>query len=402
MSIIRNVSLWSLSFGHFTVDMYAGMLPLVLVYLTDVLNLSYAQVGLVVTLYTFCASFAQPLFGYFTDKFGGKFFASGGLFWIALFTMFIGFVPDYATLLILAPLAGLGSASFHPQGAAGANQVGGERKTSAMSVFLVGGNAGFAVGPLAAGLVLNAVGVHGTALLGAVGVIFAPWLYVVFDRVGRRAPRPVEAAPARATVRRVALSAFAALVLVMTLRSWIHSSLPTYIPQYYRSLGLPPTFSSQLLFVLLFCLALGGFAGGFLADRFGRRRIVFASLVVLAPLLFLLWHANEQAAFLVAPFAGLAVGAALPITLVMAQELLPRNIGIASGLALGFGFATGGIGVAITGLIADHFGILTALYLLAVLPLVAAVVTLALPPGPRPAGAPRIVAEPAHSLTADP
>ena len=138
-SLLLNKYLWSLTLGHFSIDLYAGAMPVVLAALAGSMHLSFEQVGLVSALYTLCSSVSQPFFGYLSDRFGGRSFASIGLVWMSILQGAIGFVPDYPTLLVLAPLAGFGSAAFHPQGASSANIASGERKTAGMAIFLLGG-----------------------------------------------------------------------------------------------------------------------------------------------------------------------------------------------------------------------------------------------------------------------
>src|SRR5712692_7490400 len=135
-SLILNKYLWSLTLGHLTIDLYSGAMPVVLFYLIVHLHLSLEQVGLVSALYAICTSISQPIFGYLSDRYGGRAFASGGILWMSIFQGLIGFVPDFTTLLLVAPLAGFGSAAFHPQGASSANRASGERKSLGMAIFL--------------------------------------------------------------------------------------------------------------------------------------------------------------------------------------------------------------------------------------------------------------------------
>src|SRR5205823_118252 len=154
-SLITNKYLWSLTLGHFTIDLYSGAMPVVLLYLSISLGLTIEQVGLVAGIYSICSSISQPIFGLLADRYGGRWLATGGLLWMSILQGVLGFLPDYATLLLVAPLAGFGSAAFHPPSASSANRTSGDKKTAGMAIFLLGGNGGFAFGPLIAAWVIG-------------------------------------------------------------------------------------------------------------------------------------------------------------------------------------------------------------------------------------------------------
>ncbi|MCW5853548.1 MAG: MFS transporter, partial [Anaerolineae bacterium] len=170
--------------------------------------------------------------------------------------------------------------------------------------------------------------------------------------------------------RPMARTSAAALIIVIFLRQWVHSAMTTYLPQWIVAQGYSIEVASNLLFALLLPLALGGLLGGSLADRVGRKPVILTSLIGIIPLILLLLNSPLPLQFFIAPVLGIVIGASFPITLVMAQELLPRGIGIMSGLALGFTFIAGSIGVAITGRVADAIGLHTTLTGLAVVALV--------------------------------
>jgi FSR family fosmidomycin resistance protein-like MFS transporter len=393
-SLLGNKYLWSLTLGHFTIDLYSGAMPVVLLYLTTTLHLSLEQVGLVSAVYSICSSISQPLFGYVADRFGGKWLASGGLLWMSVLQGVVGFVPDFTTLMIIAPLAGFGSAAFHPPSASSANRTSGDKKTAGMAIFLLGGNGGFAFGPLIAqlmigGFLLGGIGafdgidLHRTWMISVVGIIITPILFVLS---GRHQPAP---AAKRTTAfsgskfehnRAFTLLAIIALLMVMTLRAWSQSSSSLYIPQFFTQIqGMTIAEVSRLAFVFSGVLALGSLAGGFLADRVGGRTVMASAFIVAAPVSFTLFGTTAINVYLSAALLGFLTGAAWPPTLVMAQELFPKNAGVASGLALGFVFAMGGIGNYITGFLAERIGLLMSMFLVSGLPLLAAVFTLMLP-----------------------
>ncbi|MBI3732416.1 MAG: MFS transporter [Chloroflexi bacterium] len=359
-------------------------MPIVMVYLASTLHLSIGQVGLVSAVYSICSSISQPLFGYWADRWGGRWFASGGLAWMSIFQGLIGFVPDYTTLLIVAPLAGFGSAAFHPQGASGASHASGDRKTAGMAIFLLGGNGGFAFGPLIAAGILGLLGLHGTAVMALFGLAIAP---VLFALQGQTKHSHGGTAPARSGARIERNAAFTrwsiiALVLVMSLRAWVQSAVSFYAPLFFTSVaGFSVSLASQLSFVILLMLAIGSLAGGFAADRIGGRTVMIVSFLISAPVTFVMFSLHDERAFLVAPLLGFMAGAAWPPTIVLAQELFPKNAAVASGLALGFTFAMGGLGTGLTGYLAEpeRLGLANSLLLLSATPILAAVCTLGLP-----------------------
>ncbi len=383
-SLIFNKALWSLTLGHFSIDLYTGAMPIVMVYLTNSLQLSLDQAGLVFGLYSICSSISQPIFGYLSDRFGGRWFASGGLLWMSILQGLVGFVPDYTTLLIVAPLAGFGSAAFHPHAASSANLASGERKTTGMAIFLLGGNGGFAIGPLLAAVILGFLGLHGTAVMALIGLALAPLLFNLYRHSQRPATQPTPPRVGRRVERNPAFSRWAiiALLVVMSLRAWTQSATSNFMPLFFTSLA---TFTvaeaSKLSFLLLASLALGALVGGFMADRVGGRAVMVIAFLIATPATVALFWARDWSAFITAPIVGFAAGAAWPPTLVMAQELFPRNAGVASGLALGFVFAMGGLGTYLTGVLAapDHLGLLNSMLLLAVSPILCAFFTFALP-----------------------
>ena len=366
---LRNKALMAVTLGHFSVDMYSGMLPLILVALTGPLNLSYAQVGLVSTAFTLTSSLTQPGFGWLADRWGGRGLAAGGIIVIAVATGLMRSASSYAMLIALAPLAGLGSAAFHPQGAANAALASGRQKATGVSIFMLGGNSGFAFGPIVARFAFAAVGQAAVLALTSVGFILGFLQIYLAPSVKRIPAADAKAAAAALNEHRpMALGAAFALIMVIFLRQWVHSSLTTYLPQWLTAQGYSVTMTSNLMFAMLLPLAFGGLFGGYMADRIGRKPIIIASLGLMGPLLLLLLNAPGPLMFVLAPVLGMVMGASFPITLVMAQELLPRGIGIMSGLALGFTFIAGGVGVAISGIIADRIGLtamLTGLSLIA-------------------------------------
>jgi len=382
-SLLKNVTLWSLTLGHFSVDMLAGAMPIAVgLYLKDALGLSLAQIGLLLGAYQMTSSLTQPLFGYLSDRYGGRWFAVGGLLWLAMLQGLVGFMPTFESALVIATLAGLGSAAFHPQGASGANIAAGEQKSAGVAMFMLGGNGGFAVGPILAALVMGAMGVRGTAVLGLVGLLIAPFLYFLTGRAQKQGSSKKQASWRIELNPMFTITAVVALILVMSLRAMSQQSFSSFTPQFFVDIaGFSKTQASLLSSLMLFVLAFGTLTGGMLADRIGGVKVMAGSMLVSAPLMAAMFLLGDWRAFWVAPFLGFASGAAWPPMLVMAQSLFPKNAGVGSGVALGFVFAMGGIGLQITGWLAEphRLGLTTSMLWLSIVPLVTAVLVLLLP-----------------------
>ncbi len=360
-------------------DLYSGAIPVLMVYVSAKLGLSISEAAFVASFYTIFSSLSQPLFGYFGDRYGGRLFVSGGVFLISVFQGLMAFAPSYGTLLLCAAIAGLGSAAFHPQGASGATKNAGNKKTMSMAIFMLGGNSGFAFGPLVSGFVLANFGFAGMPFVSLLGIVIAPLLYFVIDR-----NQPAKTQSKGSIARNMAFTGFGilALMLVMTARAWVQSAITFFTPTYVKSLpGFDVTVGSQMSFINLIALALGSLMGGYAADRFGGRKVLLTSFIATTPLIYAYWSVQDWRMFLIAPVLGFLTGMAWPPLIVLAQELFPKGAGLASGLTLGFAFATGGIGQTITGFLAEpeRLGLFTALIMTSALPLVAALFSLALP-----------------------
>lgn len=373
MNLLTNKLLWSVAFGHFALDVFANLTPMMLPLLIVSLDLDYTRVSLIAVMFHLTSSLAQPFFGYLADKYGGRLLAPLGIAWTSLCIGLIGFAPDYYSLLAVLFLGGLGSAAFHPQGAMNAAIIGGKHKGSAVSIFMLGGNVGFALGPVIGGMLFLTYGLKSTALLTLPGFLMAVLVYRAGAAVETHRRAIVSQPSAPMERPSIPIVAVVSLVLLIMLRSWTSSGLNNFTPLWYSSQGYSMEVASHVLLIILLGLAVGGLLGGFLSDRAGRRRVVILSLLLLSPVVYLFLQVPPPLSLALAVPLGLLVGASTSVTIVMAQDLLPQNVGMASGLTLGLAFVTSSIGVAVTGNVADNFGLSNALGVLAFLPLAGAV-----------------------------
>lgn len=360
VATLRNGGLVALLVGHFTVDSYVGVLPVLYPVLIARFHLDLATVGLLTLAYSGMASVSQPLFGLVADRWGTR-FVGGALLWSAAWFAAIGFMPNFPLLIVAAAIAGLGSGFFHPLGAISVRALlPRENANMAMSVYVSGGTVGVSIGPLLGVLVFSLLLSHGTILLMLPGLACAAFL--LWYMRGKGVP-----ARARDAVRRpaapLALVPLLATIGVMMSRSWSTLVIQAFIPTWYHELGYQSWFYGPLATTVVLSSALGTVGCGSLADRFGRKAVILVTLVLSVPVVWLFVAFPGPQAFVTAALLGLLAASTAPLTLMIAQELLAARAGFASGLILGIGFMTGAVGVPVTGVIADSIGLQTALLL---------------------------------------
>jgi len=350
---LRNGKLLTLMLGHLTVDSYVGVIPVLYPVLIGRFQLSLATVGLVSLAYGGMAAISQPLFGVIADRFGTR-LTGLALAWTAITFALIGFVPTFPLLLALACLSGLGSGAFHPFGALDVRALlPAWRRSFGMSVYVTAGTVGVAIGPLVGIVLFGALGIHGTGLLLIPGL--AAGLYLLWRM--RAAPLRTGPAALSAAGQAVPVFALAIVIGVMMSRSWTVGVFQAFTPTWYAQLGYGPGFYGPLVTTLVLASAVGTVGCGSLADRYGRRTVILATLVLSAPAILLYTLFPGPWAFLTAILIGVLAASTAPLMLLMAQQLMASRAGLASGLVMGLGFVTGAIGVPINGAIADAIGL---------------------------------------------
>ncbi len=359
---LRNRGLVTLMLGHFTVDSYVGVLPVLYPLLIHRFQLNLETIGIVTLAYTGMASVSQPLFGILADRYGTR-LTGLALAWTAATFATIGFAPTFPLLVGMAALSGLGSGAFHPFGALTVRGLLPARgANTAMSVYVTGGTVGVAAGPLIGILLVALFGLHGTLLTILPGTVIAAYLLVAMRP--RRASMGKSAAPSQTDWRRsLALVPLATTVGVMASRNCTVFTLQSFTPTWYHELGYQPWFYGPLVTTLVLSSALGTVGCGALADRFGRKAVIIASLVASIPAVLLFVLVPGPLGFVWAVLVGFLAASTAPLTLMIAQELMVGRAGLASGLVLGLAFVTGAIGVPVTGAIADRVGLQAALAL---------------------------------------
>ena len=354
-AIIGNRPLLTLASGHFTVDMYSGLLPVLYPILTNQFALDLKTVGLVALAYTGSSSISQPFFGWLADRYGTR-FTGIALAWSAVLYATIGFAPTFPILLLLAALAGLGSGAFHPFGAITANAViSDEHKNKAMSVYVMGGTLGVSIGPLVGALLFTLLGMRGTAIMVLPGVSIAIWLLLAMRSVsidGTRSKTYIAPSVRHA----LPLSLITIIVAVMMLRMFPMLGLQNFIPLWYDNMGYGASFYGPLATVVVLSSAFGAIGAGTMADKYGRRNVILGSILLSIPAVWAFAEVPGHWAFVSGAAIGFLSGSTSPLLLVMGQQLMVGRAGVASGLLLGLGFVAGAIGAPVFGLIGDAFG----------------------------------------------
>ncbi len=358
--------LLAIGFCHFCNDMLQSLLPAIYPNLKALLGLSFGQIGLVTLAYQLTASIFQPLVGLVSDK---KPFPMalpiGTLFTLAGLVVISG-AHAYLLLLIGACLLGTGSAIFHPEASRVVRMASGGKHGFAQSLFQVGGNAGSAIGPLAAALVVVRFGPPSLAYFALLALVAAVVLWYVAGWYKQFGLSRLKSAARRAgelVLPRGVANTGIALLLVLVFSKYVYLvSLSNYLTFYLiERFGISVEDAQLHLFAYLAATAFGVFAGGPLGDRFGRKIVIWFSILGVLPFALLLPYANLFWTLPLTIVIGFILASAFPAIVVYAQELVPDNVGMISGLFFGFAFGVAGLGAALLGFLADRTGI-TAVY----------------------------------------
>jgi FSR family fosmidomycin resistance protein-like MFS transporter len=365
--------------GHVFVDTSQGTLPIVLTRLKDVFELNYFQIGMMMMVLNLTSSVIQPVFGLISDKFRTGWFVPAGILWTAVAMGLVGWAPNYLTALLLVGCAGIGTAAFHPRAMMAVYLVSGNKRGLAAAIFSTGGNLGFALGPLLGSLLVVGYGLHATVSIIPVGfLLFLVVLFYPSDFLRQGGKKKAVAASDDPKGRMIPWIPLIAVCLIVVLRSWVYMSSITYLPLLFQDRGVALTSGSMILTLFLASGAVAGLFGGHLSDVFGRRSVIIFTGFIYPLLAAGMLKTGGPLMWIFAGASGAALLASFSVTIVLAQELLPGYLGLASGLILGLGFGTGGLGTAVTGFLADIFGLNNAFWLLAFVPLLGAFLAFAI------------------------
>ncbi len=389
MRLLLDKLFFSVAFGHFTVDLLNGQRAVLFTYLMVPLGLGNTALGFFTTIFIISGSVFQPVFGFFTDRYGPRWFAAGGIFWIGVFFSLAMVAPGMVALWLMV-IASLGSAAFHPAGTMqatlrGRDQYAG-RETTAAAYFFVFGQAGLFLGPILAGIILDRSGTFGLLALAALaipaGVFVASQLRHVHasNNPGTSGGTDRKIGIPRNENLMVALLPLIAFALLAAFQAWSQQNMVTFVPKHLSDLGQPPSVYGLVAALFMGGSALGNVLGGSMADRFGKRRVTAIALALASIPLYLVSVVGWSPwLFVLIPLSGGLTGATHSIIVVLGQRMIPTGMAMASGMILGFMFASGAVGTFLSGYLADIYGVPLVFQLSALIALVAAGLALSLP-----------------------
>jgi FSR family fosmidomycin resistance protein-like MFS transporter len=363
----------AISFCHLLNDMMQSLLPAIYPGLKTGLGLSFGQIGLITLAYQITASILQPIVGLYADKRPTPLALPGGtLFSLAGLTV-LSLAHSYGLVLVGASLLGVGSSVFHPESSRVARMAAGGRHGLAQALFQVGGNAGQALGPLAAALVVVRWGQSSLAFFALLALLSGAMLWNVatwYRHHGLTRLKAAKAASVEAALPEGQALRGILILLALIFSKYVYlASLTSYFTFYLiHRFGLSVQNAQLHLFAFLAAVAVGTVLGGPLGDRFGRKYVIWCSILGALPFTLLLPHVGLFWTGPLTMVIGLILASAFPAIVVFAQELVPGKVGMISGLFFGFSFGMGGLGAAALGWIADRTSIETVYQLCAFLP----------------------------------
>jgi FSR family fosmidomycin resistance protein-like MFS transporter len=349
-----------LTFGHICTDISQGALPALLPFLILYYELSYTEAASLVLASSIVSSVIQPLFGWLGDRLDRPWFMSLGILMAGCGIALIGFAEDYWLMFAAASICGVGVALFHPEGGKLANIVAGSEKGAGISNFSVGGNIGFAIGPIIATAALSTLGIRGTAVFLVPAVLMAALLlsqtraYMAFGEQEAKRKQTIGQTDQRDDWR-----GFSKVTAVNFLRSIVGTGLTVFIPLYWVAvLGQSQELAALMLTFYAGAGAVATFFGGRVADKIGFKRMIALSFCTAGPLLLLFVLApNIIIATALIILVSLTLSAAYSPIVALGQSYLPNRLGLASGISLGVVVSVGGMTSPLIGMVGDHYGL---------------------------------------------
>lgn len=366
--------LFAISFSHMLNDTIQSLIPAIYPIIKDSFRLSFAQIGLITFTFQLSASLLQPFVGIYTDRKPQPYSLAIGMGFSLTGLLLLSSVGSYPMMLFSVACIGIGSSIFHPEASRMAHLAAGGRKGLAQSIFQLGGNAGSSLGPLLAAIILVPYGRSSAAWFSIIALI----AIMVLWRIGNwYKPHTKKKKAAKVlkhhktlTRRQIVFSVIVLLVLIFS-KYFYMASMTNYFTFYLMDkFHLSVQHAQYYLFTFLLSIAAGTLLGGPLGDRFGRKYVIWGSILGVAPFTMLMPYTNLFWTGILIVFIGVILASAFSAILVYAQELIPGKVGAVSGLFFGFAFGIAGIGSAVLGRLADATSIEFVYKICAFLPLI--------------------------------
>jgi len=362
---------------HLLNDTLQAVIPAMYPILEKSLGLTFTQLGMITLTLNMVASVMQPVIGLYTDKRPLPAALPLGLTSSMLGMLGLAFAPNFWTILICVFFIGIGSATFHPEGSRVAHLAAGPRRGLAQSIYQVGGNTGQALAPVITALVLVPLGQFGAVwftLIAGLAVFFliyiAKWYATQMTVLTKKVSKKKKQSERDKNISKAVKSALVVLVFIVFARSWYVVAISNFYAFYIiENYGLSIAKAQIYIFTFLFMGAVGTFVGGPLADQFGKRNVIIYSLLAATPLALILPYVGPLLAIILLALLGLIVMSSFSVAVVYAQELMPGNIGMVSGLIVGLAFGMGGIGSVALGSMIDWVGLTPTMVTISLLPL---------------------------------
>ena len=369
------VVLFAISFSHLLNDMVQSLMPAIYPIIKTNFHLNFSQIGLITLVFQMSASILQPLVGLYTDKKSHPYSLPVGMGFTLIGLLCLSMAPSYPMILVSVMLIGIGSSIFHPESSRVAYLASGGRRGLAQSIFQLGGNAGSALGPLLAAWIIvpsgqRSISWFGLGTLLAMIILFRVGAWYKKHMLARIARKTNTDDPIKLPRKTVIFSMFILLVLIFSKFVYLASMSSYYTFYLIGKFHLSVQHSQYFLFMFLAAVAVGTVAGGHLGDKFGRKYIIWISILGAAPFTLMLPYASLLWTGVLSVVIGLIISSAFSAILVYGQELIPGKVGLVAGLFFGLAFGMGGIGSALLGNLADHTSINYVYKVCAFLPLI--------------------------------
>ena len=362
-------------------DIYMPVLPAILPLLILNNGYSYFTAGLLITAYNVTSSFTQPVIGWLSDTKGLTINISISLLMSAVFVGLMGIAENYYLIMLLAVLAALGHACFHPSALSMVSRLcTSENRGRLTSYFVVGGNFGYAIGPVLAGGIVWWLGLPGLLflILPAIAMVFA-LKYILPGGITRACSSRTGEVETQHPV--TSKKPFIILMIASILRAWAIFAAITFLPMYLVTQGYDLVMASMIVTLMLLTGVAGQVIGGHFSDRYGRKEFMIFGLVFSIPPFCFFMLTSGILSIIGLLLFGFFLWSTFAVAVAMSHELLPGNVGLASGIMLGLAIGFGGLGVAVNGIIADHYSLAAALGTIPV-PIVGAIFLMCVLPYP--------------------